>query len=232
MRGARAALVNIKVVQEASSPDHCVGWPSMEDCASMSAATEQALSEFNVAIQDPENLLLIHREINKNPGRRWREPTLNRAIVVLTVAAWQAFVQDLVLALLENLVLQKGEPGWALYKLVDGSTKSALGRFNTADSQRSLDLMLNVGFDPVSAWTFTIGSPQRSYSPDTVRKEIDGWLAIRHKIAHGASLPESELVSGRPKSGPSLYRKDAERCVEFFRVVTGRTADRAHGQYP
>jgi hypothetical protein len=198
----------------------------------MSAASENALFDFYVAMRDPESLLRIHREVNKKPGRRWREPTLSRAVVVLTAAAWQAYVQDTVLAILDDLAIPHGDPGWSVYKLVSGATKTAVGRFNTADSQRSLELLLNVGFDPIPAWTFTIGTPARSYSPMIVKNEIDGWLAIRHRIAHGAQLPESDLLSGRTKSGYSLLRVDAERCVEFFQVVADKTAKRAHVQYP
>jgi hypothetical protein len=77
-----------------------------------------------------------------------------------------------------------------------------------------------------------IGSPPRAYGSQRVATEIDGWLDVRHKIAHGARLPASNFVSGRTQSGPSLHRADAERCVEFFEAVVAATAAAAHQQFP
>jgi hypothetical protein len=57
---------------------------------------EDAFAEFDRAMVNPRNLVEIHKALNKGPGLRVREMSLNRGIVVLTVAAWQAFLEDLV----------------------------------------------------------------------------------------------------------------------------------------
>jgi hypothetical protein len=81
----------------------------------MSAATEQAREDFARAMSDPHNLVAIHRT-TRNRGRRFREPTLNRAMVVLTAAAWQAFVQDTTMAILSSLAVPHGDPGRPMFQ--------------------------------------------------------------------------------------------------------------------
>jgi hypothetical protein len=198
----------------------------------VSVATEQARSEFSTALRDPRNAIVLSQGSQGGPGRRHRAPSLHRAAVVLTAAAWQAFAEDLTQAILADIAVAHGDPGWPLYNLVKATTTNALGRFNTPNARNTLALYATVGFDPEQAWTFSIGNPARSYSSSDVRSEIDGWLEVRHKIAHGAQLPATALVSGRTQHGPSLHRKDAERCVAFFEAVVQVTSDVAAVQFP
>jgi hypothetical protein len=183
-------------------------------------------------MRDPHNLLWLHRNSQKGKGRRHRQPTLNRAVVVLAVAAWQAYVEDTTTAILTAIAVPVGDPGRAVYVVVRAATRGGLTRFNTPNARNTLALFDNVGFDPTPTWTFTLGTPPRNYSAANVRVELDQWLDVRHTIAHGSVLPASAVVSGRTQSGPSLHRKDAERCVEFFEHVVTATADEAHRQFP
>ena len=52
--------------------------------------------ECRSTMEDPRNLVAIHRELRQGPGRRTREVALNRAFVMLSVGTRQAFVQDVV----------------------------------------------------------------------------------------------------------------------------------------
>jgi hypothetical protein len=54
-------------------------------------------TSFRSAMSHCANLVAIHRGPGHAPqGRRFREVSLNRAIIVMTVASWQAAVQDMV----------------------------------------------------------------------------------------------------------------------------------------
>ncbi len=44
----------------------------------MSAQTETARAEFDVAMADAQNLVDIHRDLNLSRGRRFREMTINQ----------------------------------------------------------------------------------------------------------------------------------------------------------
>jgi hypothetical protein len=198
----------------------------------LSAATNQAATDFSRAMRDAHNLVWLHRTSQEGPGRRHRQPSMNRAAVTLTVAAWQAFVQDITMAVLAEIEIPHGQPGHGQFRVIKIAAKNSIRRFNTPNAKNSLDLMLDVGFDPTTAWSFVIGSPPRTYKLQRIRKEIDGWLEVRHKIAHGAPLPESDLVSGRTKAGASLHRYDAERCIAFFEALVDVTREAAALQFP
>lgn len=198
----------------------------------MSAATSKAEQDFHRTMRDAHNLVWLHRHSQTGQGRRWRQPSMNRAAVVLTVAAWQAFIQDLTEAILAHLEIPHGHEGHGLYRVVKVAAKNSLRRFNTPNAKNSLNLLADVGFDPTTNWLFVMGNPPASYGISDIRAEIDGWLEVRHKIAHGARLPASRLVSGRTNGGPTLHRSDAEQCIEFFEAVVTATAFEAHGQFP
>jgi hypothetical protein len=198
----------------------------------MSAGTQQAAREFQTAMRDPNNLIWFHRNSQAGKGRRHRQPTLNRAVVVLTAAAWQAYVQDTTAAILLSLEVPPGHQGHALFSLIRAATRTASGRFNTPNARNTLMLFDNVGFDPSPSWTFGIGTPVRAYTTHDVRAEIDGWLDVRHSIAHGSALPATDLVSGRTQNGPNLHRSDAERCIEFFERLVQVTAAAADQPFP
>ena len=99
----------------------------------MSVETQAALAEFERAMHDPRNLVEIHKALNPNRGRRWAEPTINRGIVVLTVAAWQAFVEDLTIAVLYTMRRNvAGQPNLAgQFQLVEAASRNAVHRLNT-----------------------------------------------------------------------------------------------------
>jgi hypothetical protein len=198
----------------------------------VSAATERARAEFGAAMKDAHNVVFLSAAEQLGRGRRHRAPSLNRAAIVLTAAAWQAFVEDMTTAILSALAVRQGQQGYALYNLIKAATKSAVGRFNTPNARNTLALFDNVGFDPLPMWTFSIGTPPRAHGAQDVSDELDGWLTVRHKIAHGDQLPANNLVTGRTQLGPSIHRKDAERCIVFFEALVRVTADAAARQFP
>ncbi len=64
---------------------------------------QEAVSNFCRAMEHCDNIVQVHRAAGSGArGRRSSETSVNRGTVVLAVASWQAFVQDLALALLET----------------------------------------------------------------------------------------------------------------------------------
>lgn len=183
-------------------------------------------------MRDPHNLVAIHRASQAGAGRRHRQTTLNRAVVVLTAAAWQAYVAETTRAILHDLEVPHGTPGHAQFAIVRAAAKGTLKRFNTADSRNCLNLFLEVGFDPTTRWTFSFGTPPRHYVNTTVRDEIDDWLKVRHAVAHGAELPNLAIITGSAQNRPSMRLSDAERCIKFFEEVVRVTAAAAHTAFP
>lgn len=193
----------------------------------MSVGTEAARGEFDDAMADSQNLIDIHRSLNQGRGRRFREVTINRAIVVLTVAAWQAFIEDLSDAILETIEPPVGDPARPAWVLVNALTRGAIGRYNTPDVFNTRSLLANVGFDPQPSWTW--GSGQGASRPATVARRIDEWLRVRHAIAHGAHV---SVISRTSSGNPTLRLADAEECRDLFVRAAHASAAAAHTQFP
>lgn len=196
----------------------------------MSAQTEAARAEFDEATVDSQNLVDIHRALNQGRGRRFREVTINRAIVVLTVAAWQAFVEDLAEAVLDTIEPPVADPTRPAWVLVNALTRGALGRYNTPDVSNTRSLLANVGFDPHPSWVWGFG--RGASTPATVSRRIDEWLRVRHAIAHGGDLPNVAVISRTTAGQPTLRLADAEECRDLFTRAAHASAAAAHMQFP
>lgn len=196
----------------------------------MSAQTDAAAAEFQAAMDDPRNLVEIHKDLNPRRGRRYRETTLNRAMVVLTVAAWQAYVQDLTRAILDTIQPPAGDPANVQFQLIRAATLTALGRFNTPDARNTCNLLANVGFDPLPHWSWKRG--RWALTIDDATRSVDEWLRVRHTIAHGSALPAVKVIARTTAGVPTLTRGNSERSISFFAQLVNVTRVAADAQFP
>jgi hypothetical protein len=184
---------------------------------------QDAEVEFHRAMQDSQNLIAIHRELNPGPGRVTRELSLNRAVVVLTVAAWQAFVQDVLEEALALMERPKGDPGREHFLIVKASALTAAGNFSTPNAENTRKLLLHVGFDPLPHWAWKAGPA--TITPGVARERMNHWLGVRHAIAHGDDeLPDYPVLNKLKGGGRSLTRANAEACIRFFGTVVKLTS--------
>jgi hypothetical protein len=192
---------------------------------------DQARANFNRATKHCDDLISVHRgHGGPGQGRRAEETSLNRAVVVITTASWQAFVQDEALAILD---LSAPAPGGglaaAVYSGLRRHVEAAVNDFATPNSHNSRTLIQGVGFDPRPHWAWTQANGKAgklAWTPAMVDTRIDDWLKVRHAIAHGhAALPPVQalqavrLAAGVPPANPPLRLVDAEQCLSFFRRV-------------
>lgn len=169
---------------------------------------------FKRTLRPAHHLIAIHKR-NPGAGRRVADLSLNKGAVVFAVAAWQAYVEDVAEAILVALAPPATDPSAGMYRLLAGRVREQIRRFNTPNAQNTLDLLSLVGFDPLPYWQFGFrwewqrsdryGSMTRftTLTSADCRKELDAWLLIRHRIAHGDSLPvDAERVSGSDHGEP------------------------------
>jgi len=212
----------------------------------MSAPTDAAMSTFRDLVRDARDLIVVSAERRAGAGRRREEMSLNRGAVVLAIAAWQTFAVETTKGVLTTIGIGATSP---LYKLINADTKSAIGRFNTPNSANTLDLFLRVGFDPSPRWGVAIRwvygrygggrtvDKTMTYTPTEAGFELDAWLQVRHRIAHGRVFDPTDrylksVLSGVSKSGLTLWRTDAERCIAFIDALATATALEAAAQFP
>jgi hypothetical protein len=198
--------------------------------AGLEAAAARAASDFARAMAVPEALLALRDEL---PPKQWvsRDVALNRSVVVLTVAAWQAWVETYVgtalAAMTEAPANRSNDAGYlrllhATGPLIELATRE-VGRFSTPDASEVCRLLRLLGDDPRPRWSFT--SAVGWASTEEVVGRLNGWVKVRHAIAHGhAHLPPVGVL-GRTKGGyGSLTHRHAAQCAAFFRdlaVATG-----------
>jgi len=181
-----------------------------------------------------DDLVVVHaRSGTGNRGYRTEETSIDRAIVVLAIAAWQVAIENLVLTGLDLAVAASSHIPGANMNALKGTVDNAVKRFSTANSTNSRTLLLNVGFDPSSTWSsFTMPGPTSGRSASD---QLDDWLKLRHAIAHGNSpLPgvqalqhvRQQTAGGGPVPvDPRLRLVDAKSCMKFVRRLTKVTAD-------
>lgn len=177
------------------------------------------------AMEDPQNLIDIHKMLRQGRGRRTRELTLNRAVVLFTVAAWQAFVQDLAESLLAAMkpksdhytVARDQLVAEAQFQRIKSFVTGELDRFGSPNAENTRRVLRSAGFDPRPYWRWQAGP--REWTPADVEGTMNKWLKIRHAIAHGGDLPDTGLLPRVRNGSVSIRRVDAESCMRFFRSL-------------
>lgn len=175
--------------------------------------------EFHRALNDPKQLVIIHRKLQQGRGRRTLELSLNRAIIVLTVAAWQAYVEALARAIFDSLgpPTDVTTPGRTLAAIWEGrraEVENMIDRYSTPNADNTLGLFRAVGFHPEDSWTW--GQGHGEMKPGQIKDRLNRWVSIRHSIAHGSELPPAaEMLVTKNKSGLTIRLKDAEACLHF-----------------
>jgi len=200
--------------------------------------------QFHEVLQPAKDLIKIHKR-NPSQGRRVADLSLNKGAVVFAVAAWQAYVQSLTEEILVSLAPPPSDLSAGVYQLLGARVRDRIRRFNTPNARNTVELFGLVGFDPRPGWALTLewerqfskvnGSmkSKTNLTRSDTAKELDAWLLVRHRIAHGDTLPkDSERVSGTDRGKPQLMRKNADRCVGFFDALVRATADEVRRAIP
>lgn len=194
---------------------------------------QTAVESFEAAMKHCDNIIVVHKEVGGGgAGRRYKEASLNRAVIVLAVAAWQAAIQDLTSALLDTAAPSGGSAiDRARYEASVGFVRKGIVDFSTPNGENSRRLMQGAGFDPYPSWAYRIPGGRGGYvswTPSMVMTRLNEWLRIRHALAHGhAELPlvdALESVRVDHANPATLRLVDAEQCVAFVRRLVEVTA--------
>ena len=110
---------------------------------------------------------------------------MNRAVVVLAVASWQAVIQDYVHAVLDLSRPSAGSIAItsATYSVIAGRAQTEVQAFATPNAQNCRRLLQGVGFDPRPHWTWRQrggrGVGMVTVTPHDADTRIDEWLKVR-----------------------------------------------------
>ena len=195
---------------------------------------EEAAANFARSTLHCVNLIEVHHTHGANKrGFRSKEPSLNRAVIVLAVASWQAVVQDLSRACIDMSTPPASSllsPG--AYGLLTGRLRDEIDKFNTPNAENTRKLLNAAGYDPFPHWSWTQAdgrAGRRTIKPSVASTRLNEWLSIRHAIAHGdGALPQKKVLDAvryatPPPESPGLHLKDAERCLGLIRRLAHAT---------
>ena len=187
--------------------------------------------EFSVLLGTVDQLVDIHRKVQQGRGRRHRQDAIHRSGVVLTVAAWQAYIEKVLgegLARLESVVIEPANeiapPPWAVIgiQFQIATVKKSVAKFNTPNAENVKRLFEETfDFDPWPYWTWRLA--RRNWDGETVRMRTNDWLKIRHSIAHGVDLPNQVSWIIGANGTPRLTLQLLVECKKHFQHLVSET---------
>lgn len=161
-----------------------------------------------VLLEDADELLDAQQKLLAGAGRRrqWGKGSINRAVVVMCVSAWEGFVEQVVLEAVDTIHPAIGTP-LGMWPVLSASARNLVGRFHTPNVDNVKKLINDsLGLaDVTSSWSW------RGCSAARARKQLADALKLRHQIAHGV----------RPS--PVIPSRDAIGLLRFCRRIGIRT---------
>ena len=164
-------------------------------------------------LSDAQDLIGAHESGRTGTqGRQWNLAGVNRAIVVISVSAWEAYVENVTIE--ATGALRPADDHLGNWPALMAAVKSAAGKFNTPNAQNVIHLVRNsIGLDDVSrSWQWQ-GTPR-----EKAKVRLEKALKFRHQIAHGV----------RPR--PTIRHQYASGLPKFFEKLAEST-DRAICNY-
>ncbi|MYC94156.1 MAG: hypothetical protein F4X14_04225 [Caldilineaceae bacterium SB0661_bin_32] len=128
------------------------------------------------------------------------------------VAAWDAYINNLVRAFYIEIEEPRNTNFQAVYSISRQASERALDRFNTpnAENTRAL-LQLYTGYDPIGDWVWT----RRGMVGVQVRERLNEILRVRHSFAHGFAVPGYDWTQS-PSGQVRLTSKVIRDTEAFF----------------
>lgn len=162
---------------------------------------------LEVLLADATELGSAHARLStRQRGRQWGLGALNRAVVVLCVSAWEAYLEELLKEAVE--AIHPGAPPLGTWPAVKAQALSDIGRFNNPNVENAVKLFAsNIGIaDITSTWGW------RNCSRERARSYLNDALRQRHHIAHGVN-PRPVVHNAYSGWLPDFF-KNLGRCTD------------------
>ncbi len=135
------------------------------------------------------------------------------AALTAYVAAWNAYINDLVSEFYSLISDPSNQKFDAVYIIAQQAAENALARFNTPNWENTRDILRRyTGYDPINDW----GSSQRSMNLEQVRERLTEILKVRHSFAPGSNIP-AYVWTQSPSGKVRLTSKVIQDADAFFK---------------
>lgn len=159
-------------------------------------------------LADAEELVDAHTKLRTGKvGRQWGLGAVNRAVVVMSVSAWEAYVEEVVKEALQ--AIKPPSPPSSVWPALNANALSLVGRFNnpTTDNVKNL-IASTIGLEDVTVYWYW-----RNCSVTKARDLLRDALRYRHQIAHGVN-PRPTIHNGYSSWLPGFFRRLGE-CTDY-----------------
>ena len=191
----------------------------------------QSFQSFLKQLEAVDQLIAIHGKMQAGKGRRHQQDALHKAGVVMTVAAWQAYIEKIVPEALSVIEADLADPAavppapnWARhsFSLRRAAIEIQLKKFNTPNVANVRDLLDgSFGFKPWPYWVWHKGP--RQWDEKKTRKRTEDWVTVRHTIAHGYALPNDLNFLQGDNGDVRLTLGLLKECLKHFKHVALKT---------
>jgi hypothetical protein len=158
-------------------------------------------------LEDAEELDEIHRQLRTgNPGRQYGLASLNRAAVVMSVSAWESYVEELMRESLQ--ALRPPTPPLGNWPALSAFILGEVGRFHTPNAANVANMIHRcLGLADVRAsWGW------RNCTATQAETLLNEALDRRHQIAHGVN-PRPTIHNAYSRRLPVFIERLAE-CTD------------------
>jgi hypothetical protein len=152
-------------------------------------------------LRDAAQLRTTARDLSAGlPGRLLRVNALNRAVVVICVSAWEAYIEELVRESLN--VLRPSAPPLGVWSTHYASMQGQLGRFHNPNRENVRQLISDaLGlFDIQTNWAW------QNCTAAKAEERLKEAITLRNKIAHGVN-PRPAVSSDYSRDLPAFFRR-------------------------
>lgn len=172
-------------------------------------------------LNDAREIMSGHSELSTGqPGRQWGLGGLNRAVVVMCAAAWEAYIEEVVKEAVESL--RPLTPPLGVWPALSASVRSDAGRLNTPNSQNVRRLIAeSFGLSDV-----TISWSWRNCTSKSAVRLLDEFLKTRHHVAHGVTprpIVHNKYASWLPGFVERLAQRTDQALLHHFSSALGTT---------
>lgn len=156
-----------------------------------------AALKYQLAASRAETLRNAATDKRLRPMPRFDAQVYYHAALAAYVAAWDAYINNLVRDFYDAIADPLDTKFHAIYTVAQKLAERSLSRFNTPNWENTRNLLiLCTGYDPIHDWIWT----RRGMGSVQVRQRLNEILRVRHSFAHGFSMPAyswNQSSSGR-----------------------------------
>ena len=121
------------------------------------------------------------------------------------VAAWNAYIKNLVRDFYDAIVDPSDPKFRAIYTIARKRAENALTRFNTPNAENTRNILVEyTGYDPINTLLWI------------QREKLDDIVEVRHSFAHGFDMPTNTWTQSLSKRG-HLTSKAIQETEAFFK---------------